>query len=437
MSDPLLEAYRALADDDVPAWMSYGDRSAAEADGLPYSTPHEHRQMVLRSRWLAHNHPFACAALELRAAYIVGSGHHYTLAPRRQNETIATNAAIETALDVLDAWSESQRWPLVQREIQLRLDRDGEAWVYLDPDTLHVRLIDALRITGPMRPSDEYEAYGLRLHDGDPYRIEGYWLDGEQLLPPTNVQFRKANVDAALPRGVPVLWPARESLRRAWHILRAASTVAGIQAAIAAVVQRRQGAGVSAWIDPSVDPGAAKDAEGRTVQQLPPGAILQLRPGEEWQTHAGSLNVANFAAAIQAELRAVAARLCLPEYMLTADASNANYSSTLVAEGPAVKTFERLQAEMIWYDLWIIRRVLRRAEERGELPPGFTRAIRIEAEAPTVQSRNRLAEAQADQILLASGVVSPQTIARRHGFDPDVEQAQLEQLREKQPDSVL
>ena len=40
----------------------------------------------------------------------------------------------------------------------------------------------------------------------------------------------------------------------------------------------------------------------------------------------------------------------MPEFMFTSDASNANYSSTLVAEGPAVKMFERLQASMIEQD---------------------------------------------------------------------------------------
>ena len=40
---------------------------------------------------------------------------------------------------------------------------------------------------------------------------------------------------------------------------------------------------------------------------------------------------------LQAELRAIASRLVMPEFMLTSDASNANYASTMVAEGPAVQ----------------------------------------------------------------------------------------------------
>jgi len=224
---------------------------------------------------------------------------------------------------------------------------------------------------------------------------------------------------------MPVLWPCRESLRRSWQILRAMSTVASIQASVAAIVRRAAGGTVTPWTMPG-DPGTGKDEEGRTYQHLPPGAIMHLAPGEEWDSPANRIDIANYTAAIQAELRAIAARLCMPEYMLSGDASNANYSSSLVAEGPAVKMFERLQSETIWADAEIMRRVLLAAERAGRLPQGLTGAVRIEAEAPLVQSRNRLTEAQADQLLLSMGVISRETVASRHGYDWSIERDRIE-----------
>jgi hypothetical protein len=47
--------------------------------------------------------------------------------------------------------------------------------------------------------------------------------------------------------------------------------------------------------------------------------------------------VASFVAVLHAELRAIASRLVMPEFMLTSDASNGNYASTMVAEGPAMR----------------------------------------------------------------------------------------------------
>jgi len=65
----------------------------------------------------------------------------------------------------------------------------------------------------------------------------------------------------------------------------------------------------------------------------------------------------------------------------------------------------------------------RRTEEgssRGASP------VRIEAEAPIVQSRNRLMEAQADQLLLSMGVISRETVASRHGYDWSIERDRIE-----------
>ena len=70
-------------------------------------------------------------------------------------------------------------------------------------------------------------------------------------------------------------------------------------------------------------------------------------------------------AAIQAELRAAAAALAMPEYMLSGDACNANFSSTMVAEGPAVKTFEEMQADLIEADVEIMERQIVLAAQAG------------------------------------------------------------------------
>ena len=64
--------------------------------------------------------------------------------------------------------------------------------------------------------------------------------------------------------------------------------------------------------------------------------------GTDYEFPAAGIDAGRYVAVLQAELRAVASRLVMPEFMLSSDASNANYSSTMVAEGPAVKMFDRL-----------------------------------------------------------------------------------------------
>ena len=106
----------------------------------------------------------------------------------------------------------------------------------------------------------------------------------------------------------------------------------------------------------------------------------------------------------------------MPEYMLSGDASNANYSSTMVAEGPAVKTFEAMQAELIEADMEVMERALVIAAAAGRIA-GATAddildLVSVAAEPPLIKSENRLQEAQADQILLASGVHKPGHVCR-------------------------
>jgi hypothetical protein len=62
-----------------------------------------------------------------------------------------------------------------------------------------------------------------------------------------------------------------------------------------------------------------------------PGTILDVLGDTDYQFPASGLDAGRYVTVLQAELRAIASRLVMPEFMLTSDASNANYSSTMVA----------------------------------------------------------------------------------------------------------
>ena len=85
---------------------------------------------------------------------------------------------------------------------------------------------------------------------------------------------------------------------------------------------------------------------------------------------------------------AAAAGTSMPEYMLTSDASNANYSSTLIAESPTVKNFERMQQTEIEADRKVLLLAVRVAEDAGRLPAGVSNRITIDATAPSLVVRD-------------------------------------------------
>jgi hypothetical protein len=119
----------------------------------------------------------------------------------------------------------------------------------------------------------------------------------------------------------------------------------------------------------------------------------------------------------------------MPEFMLTSDASNANYASTMVAEGPAVRMFARLQAEQAADDLDIMWTVVRHAAAAGRLPTDVLTEIEIQVGPPTLAVRDALAEAQAFKIEQEAGILSPQTWSQRRGLDYDQEQENLARHR--------
>ncbi len=70
----------------------------------------------------------------------------------------------------------------------------------------------------------------------------------------------------------------------------------------------------------------------------------------------------------------------------------------------------------------MFQRVLRAAMDAGRLPREALAQVDIEGIPPSLAVRDRLREAQADQILVRHGAMSPQTLALRHGLDAEKEQ---------------
>jgi hypothetical protein len=184
-------------------------------------------------------------------------------------------------------------------------------------------------------------------------------------------------------------------------------------------------------MQPSGHQGASPAGRVKTARMYPYAAIIDTSDATEYQFPSEAAPVDKNVAAIQAELRAAAAALGMPEYMLSGDASNANYSSTMVAEGPAVKTFEALQADLIAADVEVMERALVVAAAAGRIAGAdaddILDLVSVAAEPPLIKSENRLQEAQADQILLSAGVMSKATFAARHGLVYAEEKERMEE----------
>lgn len=132
----------------------------------------------------------------------------------------------------------------------------------------------------------------------------------------------------------------------------------------------------------------------------------------------------------------MAAASGMPEGMYTADWSNQNLASALVAQGPAYREFES------WQDFWTpryrqdrYRRVMvnaAKAEAIEGLSIEMAETMEIVVEWPDIEVRDPLKHAQANGIKKANGVLSMETWIKDDGRDFEVETGRLEADRQRE-----
>lgn len=426
------EAY--FDDAEGTAWLGLGAHGAAAGTVGPGCGSEQELTLIRQDcRALAQTNEFAINGHENRVSYIVGAGHTYR-ATTRKHTAGDGEAAIEVQR-VIDEFLRVNRWHRRQQEAILRLDRDGEVFLryFVGPQGMtYVRFVEPGQVYTPTELAhDPSASYGVQTDRDDVETVQAYYVDGSP-VDAAEIQHRKANVDANVKRGLPLFYPVRKNLRRAEKLLRNMSTVAEIQSAIALIRKHHQATrtAVQQFVAAQGDTAAGGGGQrGGTVRRFAPGTILDAYGNVEYDFPAAALDASSYVAVLQAELRAIAARLVLPEFMLTSDASNANYASTLVAESPALRMFSRLQAAQIADDREVLERVLENAVASGRLERRVLDVVEIQIEPPSLKVRDTKEDAEMRAIEFANGILSPQTWSQRSGLDFDQEQANLRDYR--------
>jgi len=434
--DQFVDPSEAYVDDDGMWWNVVSTEGhAGRSPSVPFANVEQLAEIRQQNRRLAATNAFAINGIENRISYIVGVGHHYRASVRK-----GVDAPAHFEMDVqkvLDEFIYENAWQSRQQEIVRRMDRDGEVFLRYFVDTrgiTRIRFVEPDQIQTPKELANYPAAsFGIQTEPDDVESVLGYFIDGEPVDAST-IQHRKANVDRNVKRGLPLYYPVQKNMRRIEKLLRNMSVVAEIQSAIA-LIRKHRGAsrsGVEQFVVGQSDATGFETMSGRIrrLSQYSPGTILDAPDGLEYDFPASGINASSFVTVLQAELRAVASRLVMPEYMFTSDASNSNYASTLVAEGPAVKMFERLQANLKNEDANVMWRVVENAVAQGRLHHDTRRLVDIQITPPSLRVRDQLRDCQVERIAHEKGLISPQTWSLRLGLDYDQEQKNIAMHRQ-------
>lgn len=427
----------AYVDDDGLWWnVVSAEGHAGRSPSVPFTSAEQHAEIRQQNRRLAATNEFAINGIENRISYLVGVGHYYRASVRKGVEA---PAHLEMAVQhLLDEFIHENAWHARQQETVRRLDRDGEVFLRYFVDgrgITRVRFVEPDQIQTPKElASLPAASFGIQTEPDDIESVLGYFVDGEP-VDASLIQHRKANVDRNVKRGLPLYYPVRKNLRRIEKLLRNMSVVAEIQSAIALIRKHRSAArsGVEQFVASQSDATGFDTMSGRTrrLSHYAPGTILDAPDGLDYDFPAQGIDASSFVLVLQAELRAVASRLVMPEFMFTSDASNSNYASTLVAEGPAVKMFERLQANLKNEDRNVMWRVIENAVAQGRLHPDTRRMVDIQVTPPSLRVRDQMKDCQVEKVAYDKGLLSPQTWSLRLGLDYDQEQKNLAMHRQE------
>lgn len=418
----------------LPLWSAESD----QYDRAGFETEQELQFARRVCRHLARKSAYAINGHRVRGIYIVGFGHapkavaKKGTVPKGQQPTEQHQAAITAAQSVIDEFAKVNKWTQRQREIVRRRDRDGECFLRFfagEDGVLRVRFVEPSQVSTPPSSDAKNIRLGIEHQAGDVESVLAYWIDGKR-VDVRDIQHRKGdNVDMNVVRGVPLLWPVLEILRAVPKIRRNMSAGAAIQSSVA-YVRTLEGTTKAAARTLQLDAAEARGTSPLTGAVMPyevsrPGKIITKSQNVSYDFPFSNTRYDQYVGVIRDNLLEVAAAIGVPEFMLTSNAENANYSSTMIAESPAVMLFQTQQNSMIEEDMEVYDRAIQAAVAVRRLPPDVQQLVEIECEPPSMVVRNTLQEAQEMQIYQTQRIMSPQTVSQRLGLDYDQEQANL------------
>lgn len=437
----------------VPTWL---DRRR-KGEFIPaFLTESQLTWLRRRLRALATSNEIGQAVLRNRQSYAIGKGFKYKVLPKRPGVSPQT---VRAAQLLVDTFCDYNALPQKESELLWRCDVEGEAFLRLFPrpnGLLEVRFTEPDAVKAPFGDNDSAEnSFGIKTDKLDVATVRGYWivtgLPDEQpaprLVPPEQiVHIKSPETPSFSKRGLSPFFAVESNLRQAEDLLNSTVALAKNRAKIA-MIRRMKGvseAAARALLQTQSQDGATvtDPATGQQVslEKYRYGSILTVADTTEIEFPSADIGASDHVAVYQMILRSVGALFCMPEYMISGDASNANYSSTMVAESPFVRSMERLQdyladhlARRPYHPRSLIWRQLMHAAAIGMLPKTIAQDVEIQVEPPTLIVRDVQKEAAVDQIYNGMGIKSKTTIALEQGLDPEKEAQHL--AREKQSDT--
>ena len=328
-------------------------------------------EMVKTARKFYRSDPNARAILDTLVHYVMGKG--LSITPKsRQPMTWYVWREFWTA--------DRNNMFLRQFEIPLRLFRDGEVFIHcMDKDEngmptgkTTVRFIDPLQVKNPpTAPTmDNTTRSGIETDPEDVETVTGYWVQSR-----VNVnQFTKLNAREVIHLKI----YSDSDQRRGETMFQAVASMFThykqwldnriiLNKMRTAIVMIRKITGTPSQVQQIADqsPNATNVRSGESKKvNIRGGSILNANPGVSYEMLSPNINAQDVKEDGRNIKLNIAAGTQIPEYIF-GDASNANYSSTMISEAPFVKAIEYWQIYLECLFQQLFKKVMNNAVNAG------------------------------------------------------------------------
>ncbi len=380
--------------------------------------------LLARSRYAVATNPHAKNILRMYEVYVAGPGLKLTHTPRCQDETGCYREQSRLADRLWREFLEHNHQHFSYREFGRRLWRDGECFVRKFPQLswpVSVRFVDPERIC----ETPEFAgSEGIVHRDEDVESVEGYVIaDGSgtrgQVIDACWMQHSKYGVDSNQKRGEPLLGAILDNIAQFENWMEIELAARKLQTSI--VLWRKVSGGPSqvAGLADEVASGRGGSGSQERRERFKPGTIVTTSQGTEMKFLQPDTNFGDALPLGRLLSLCTSSGVGLPEFMVTSDASNSNYASTMVSEGPAVKVFEAEQEFLLGELNRLWRWVMQEAVVLGLLGGEFFEVVEPVWSKPKLVVKDRPREREADVKLVESKIISRAEVARREGLEPE------------------
>lgn len=405
--------------------------------------------------------------LEDLANYTFGTGMGYEIMPKadkslsakdRIDKTKGKQSIVLAVQEVLDDLLERSDWVNGrEKRVFKRSRRDGDAFIAIFPmqdGRVSIRIVPPENIVEPANArsvenkiGSDFESdwsFGIHTTKGDREDIHGYyvqWSDDSNdwdYIPTSRMVHIKLNVDDEISRGLSDFFANGKTIEHVDKLLANSVCGAAVLANIIAVRQHSDGV-TQDQVETFRNSGDHIQANQQTpqgtqlrhIQKYMPATTLDISGGVEYKDP--PFTKARFGDSLvtvqQAGLRSIHRRWSMPEFM-TGDASNANFSSTIVAESPFVRAIESAQGDYSKAYQKLLTKCLTISADNGlfreegvNSARELWRQVEVSVESSSIATRNRLEETQRHLLLNEQGLLAAETWATMEDLDLEEQEA--------------